>query len=726
VGFKSQNTLNTGGSGVQSIVAGANISVDNTDPANPVVSSTTDDITVVANYSALPSPATVTGQFYWASASEGTRWLPGSFGGTYYSAGMYHSNGVTWEFMDVPYQASQATVNTGTNTDQFLTPSTFTNSTQLAGKQPVGNYITVLTGDGTATGPGSAVFTLATVLSALTKGSASKTVTVTTDAKGRVTALSDQDILITESQVANLTADLAAKQSTTLTNTHILVGNGSSVATDVALSGDATLSNTGALTLASTIVAATKGAVDKTLTISYDAKGRLTVVSENTISITSTNVTDFNEAAQDAVGGILTDSTTIDLTYSDAGNTITAIVIDDSITNAKLANMATQTFKGRTTAGTGDPEDLTKAQAQAILGLSTTSVDNAIIRYDGTTGAQQTSLLSIDDNGGLIATGVAGSTYTARKIEYDTTLNQWIFYDNDSATALNVGYESWFTCLNNTGSTIPNGSVVYISGASGGVPTIALAQANAAATTVAIGIATEAILNGTTGKVTQTGLVNGVNTSALTAGAVYVSSTVAGGLTNTAPLSPNYRMRVGFVGVINATTGTILVTPSTAALGNGTTGQVLGISGTTQAFLNANQISGYQGYPLMGQLATTVQAPGDAATYFLGSTPRNALTTTGGTTRLYVPKGGTITSAYVFFTQAAGSAETSSVFIRLNNTTDTLISAAVVNNATQTFASGTGLGITVVAGDYIEFKWVTPTWATNPSSSLAAGIAYIE
>lgn len=40
----------------------------------------------------------------------------------------------------------------------------------------------------------------------------------------------------------------------TLTNTHIYVGNGSNVATDVALSGDATLANTGAMTIANNAV----------------------------------------------------------------------------------------------------------------------------------------------------------------------------------------------------------------------------------------------------------------------------------------------------------------------------------------------------------------------------------------------------------------------------------------------------------------------------------------
>lgn len=43
--------------------------------------------------------------------------------------------------------------------------------------------------------------------------------------------------------------------STTLTSGHILVGNGSNVATDVALSSDATMANTGAITVLRTHVA---------------------------------------------------------------------------------------------------------------------------------------------------------------------------------------------------------------------------------------------------------------------------------------------------------------------------------------------------------------------------------------------------------------------------------------------------------------------------------------
>ena len=51
---------------------------------------------------------------------------------------------------------------------------------------------------------------------------------------------------------------LNAKQSTTLTNTHILVGNAGNVATDVAASGDITLANTGAFTIANNAITTAK------------------------------------------------------------------------------------------------------------------------------------------------------------------------------------------------------------------------------------------------------------------------------------------------------------------------------------------------------------------------------------------------------------------------------------------------------------------------------------
>mgnify|MGYP001568740191 CR=1 FL=1 len=82
------------------------------------------------------------------------------------------------------------------------------------------------------------------------------------------------------------------------------------------------------------------------------------------------NYDEVEERARDAVGTALTDSSTIDFTADDALNTITAIVIDDSISNAKLANVPTATIKGRIAAGTGDPTDLTAAEVATLINIS--------------------------------------------------------------------------------------------------------------------------------------------------------------------------------------------------------------------------------------------------------------------------------------------------------------------------------------------------------------------
>jgi hypothetical protein len=66
--------------------------------------------------------------------------------------------------------------------------------------------------------------------------------------------------------------------------------------------------------------------------------------------------------------GIRRSALTGDVTASAGSNATT--IANDAVTNAKLANMATETIKGRTTAGTGDPEDLTPAQARTVIGVS--------------------------------------------------------------------------------------------------------------------------------------------------------------------------------------------------------------------------------------------------------------------------------------------------------------------------------------------------------------------
>lgn len=145
------------------------------------------------------------------------------------------------------------------------------------------------------------------------------------------------------------------------------------------------------------------GSATQVGTFTVDAYGRLTAAANVAISVTSTAITDFNEAAQDAVGTILTDSATIDFTYNDAGNTITAIVIDDSITFAKMQNIGTGTLIGRSTAATGDPESITVSSGLTISGGLLTHADTSSVANLDTTGAQIIDTLTFDTYGHVTA-----------------------------------------------------------------------------------------------------------------------------------------------------------------------------------------------------------------------------------------------------------------------------------------------------------------------------------
>ena len=143
--------------------------------------------------------------------------------------------------------------------------------------------------------------------------------------------------------------------------------------------------------------------------------------------------------------------------------------------------------------------------------------------------------------------------------------------------------------------------------------------------------------------------------------------------------------------------------------------------------LNTGAISGYQGYCLNGATVKSGASPADAATYFFGSTNQTvvASTVTGAGAQIYIPKAGTIKLIRLLFSQTVGSGESSTIYLRLNNTTDTTISSSVVNN-TAYLTYSLSSSISVIAGDYVEFKWVTPTWATNPTNVGVSWQLYIE
>ena len=99
---------------------------------------------------------------------------------------------------------------------------------------------------------------------------------------------------------------------------------------------------------------------------------------------------------------------------TDTGSFATVIAAN-AVTNAMLADVPTATFKGRTTAATGDPEDLTVAQAKTLLNLTGTNSGDqtAIVGITGTLAQFNTACTDADfATGGGVITGTSTGTNT--------------------------------------------------------------------------------------------------------------------------------------------------------------------------------------------------------------------------------------------------------------------------------------------------------------------------
>jgi hypothetical protein len=131
---------------------------------------------------------------------------------------------------------------------------------------------------------------------------------------------------------------------------------------------------------------------------------------------------------------------------------------------------------------------------------------------------------------------------------------------------LQVGEEMYMNVINKTGSILPNGSFIYISGVDSGYPKAILAQANSLISHQTMALTTNAIAIDAVSNVTTVGLVHDLKTDvdseghAVTAGdKIWLSKSVPGGWTNVEPYAPDYSIILGTVTVVSATVGEILV-----------------------------------------------------------------------------------------------------------------------------------------------------------------------
>ena len=206
---------------------------------------------------------------------------------------------------------------------------------------------------------------------------------------------------------------------------------------------------------------------------------------------------------------------------------------------------ATATAGTTTTGAAGSSASVTN------VGTTSAAVFNFTIPR-GDTGATGATGPTGPVGPGVAAGGVAGqSLLKVDGTDYNTTWGTPALASHAETTQATV--------RNATGSTLTAGQIVYITGAIGNVPAVALSKADAEATSAGTYAMVESpIANNTNGSVITSGTVMNLDTSGLTDGdKLYLSPTTAGAWTTTKPSAPNHMVYIGTVTRAHPTLGTI-------------------------------------------------------------------------------------------------------------------------------------------------------------------------
>ncbi len=578
-----------------------------------------------------------------------------------------------------------------------------------------------------------------TGVTAATKGSASKTVTAAVNAQGQLTSLTDQDIAIAASQITSGTID----------TTRI---NGSYTG----------ITGVGTLTVgtwnASTIGVAYGGTGATTLTGYVKGSGTSALTASATIPTTDLSGTISNaQLANSTISGVALGGSLYNLTIG-SGITTSAATYNGSAA-VTISNAAPMVYPGAgipLSTGSAWGTSYSTTGTGTVVALATAATLNNPTVSDYTA-----------------YTPTTAPTYAEGRVFYDSTAKTLNYYNDNSQMSVNIGQEQIVRVRNQTGSTIADGTVVYVNGATGNTPTIALAIATSFTTADIIGVTTTTIANNEFGYVTISGLVNGLDTSAFTEGqAVFLSPTTAGAYTATEPSSPNYSVQVGVILRSNPANGTLLVsvqfistevshivgtlaianggtngtaTPTAGAVpygtgtayafsGAGTTGQVLTSSGsgapiwttpTAYATVTDDTTTNATRYPLFA-----ASTSGNLTTEYTSSTKYQFNPSTGvltatqfsgsGAGLTSIPNSALTNSSVTIGSTSVSLGATVTTFAGLVSVTSTTFVGALTGNAsTATSATSatnaTNVGIT---DDTTTNATVYPTWVTSTTGNL--------
>lgn len=264
-----------------------------------------------------------------------------------------------------------------------------------------------------------------------------------------------------------------------------------------------------------------------------------------------------------------------------------------------------------------------------------------------------------------------------------------------------IGFETYMRAKNDTGSTIPNGTVVGFAGVSGEILISKFIASSSSNELYFVGVTNHDMEDGDIGPVTLYGKVGGLDTSAYTVGTIlYASAATAGAFTATRPTAPNLVISVAAVLVSDSTNGEIMVRP-TIPIGldygtfSSTSTQTLGATNTATAITLSN------------------------------TALSNGVTLGSPASRIVVAQTGFYQiNASLQFSSASASAKNIYFWLRKNGTDVANTTNAITNDINGGYIQASlTRDISLQANDYVELYWAADSTDVSLSTISASSFA---